>query len=83
MRTCLASECLDKNLHSSEQSGQYVKSGLPYDVVVRQRAAVLELLAREDKALLIWRNPARGQLVTGYDPRRRILLTLPHPGSCA
>jgi hypothetical protein len=33
-----------------------VESGLLLDVVVRQSAAVLKLLAREDQALLVRRN---------------------------
>jgi len=36
-----------------------VQGGFLLDVVIGQRAAVLELLAREDKALLIRRNSAR------------------------
>ena len=34
-----------------------MQRGLLLDVVVRQRAAVLELLAREDQALLVRRDP--------------------------
>jgi hypothetical protein len=33
-----------------------VQGGLLLDVVVRQRAAVLQLLAREDEALLVRRD---------------------------
>jgi len=33
-----------------------VEGGLLLDVVVRKSAAVLELLASEDEALLIWGN---------------------------
>jgi len=53
---CLASECLHKDLHPSTQPEHQVESRLLLDVVIGQRAAVLELLARKDEALLIWRN---------------------------
>ena len=33
-----------------------MERGLLLDVVVRESAAVLELLAREDQTLLVWRN---------------------------
>jgi len=54
---CLASECLYENLHPSKQPGHYVESRLVSNVVIGQRAAVLELLARENEALLVRRNP--------------------------
>jgi hypothetical protein len=42
---------------STAQTQHQVEGGLLLDVVVAQRAAILELLAREDKALLIRRDP--------------------------
>jgi len=44
-----------------------VQSRLLLDVVIGQRAAVLELLAREDEALLVRRNSVRGQYVIRHD----------------
>ena len=41
----LAGQSLDEDLHASTQTQNEVKSGLLLDVVVRKRAAVLELLA--------------------------------------
>merc|ERR1712223_2345925 len=52
----LASQSLDENLHASPQSQDQVESGLLLDVVVRQSAAILELLASKDQTLLIWGN---------------------------
>jgi len=52
----LASEGLDKDLHTTTQTKDKVKSRLLLDVVVAQGAAVFELLASEDEALLIRRN---------------------------
>ena len=44
---------LDEDLHASTQTQHQVKGGLFLDVVVSQGAAILELLAGKDKALLI------------------------------
>jgi len=52
----LSRQRLDKDLHASSQSQDKVKSGLFLDVVVRQSAPILELLACKDQALLIWGN---------------------------
>merc|ERR1719267_507135 len=49
----LAGECFDEDLHATAKTKHQVESGLFLDVVVRQSAPVLELLAREDQALLI------------------------------
>ena len=46
----------DKDLHAAAQAEHQVERRLLLDVVVRQRAAVLELLAREDQALLVRRD---------------------------
>merc|ERR1711941_232182 len=50
----LASQGLDKDLHASSQSEHKMEGGLLLDVVVRQSATILELLASEDKPLLVW-----------------------------
>eukprot|EP00444_Apocalathium_aciculiferum_P047734 CAMPEP_0183498978 /NCGR_PEP_ID=MMETSP0371-20130417/1240_1 /TAXON_ID=268820 /ORGANISM="Peridinium aciculiferum, Strain PAER-2" /LENGTH=113 /DNA_ID=CAMNT_0025692635 /DNA_START=6 /DNA_END=344 /DNA_ORIENTATION=- len=39
--------------HATSEAQHQVQCGLLLDVVVRQRAAILELLARENQALLI------------------------------
>jgi hypothetical protein len=61
-----------------------VESRLLLDVVVRKSAAVLELLAGEDKALLVGRdterrNGAKGQSRVG--PMSVVARTPPCPGS--
>eukprot|EP00962_Isochrysis_galbana_P011696 scaffold3299_cov116-Isochrysis_galbana.AAC.1 len=43
-------------LHATAEAQHQVKGRLLLDVVVRQRAAVLELLAREDQTLLVRRD---------------------------
>ena len=55
-RDGLAREGLDEDLHAAAQAQHEVQRRLLLDVVVRQRAAVLELLAREDQALLVRRD---------------------------
>jgi hypothetical protein len=50
----LASQSLDENLHSSTETEDQVEGGLLLDVVIRKGAAVFELLARKDEALLVW-----------------------------
>src|SRR3546814_13738442 len=47
----LAGQGLDDDLHSTAQAEHQVEGGLLLDVVVRQGAAVLQLLACEDEAL--------------------------------
>jgi hypothetical protein len=49
----LTSEGLDKDLHSSSESQDEMKSRLLLDVIVRQSSAVLKLLSSEDESLLI------------------------------
>ena len=49
----LASQGLDKDLHTSTETEDQVKGRLLLDVVVRQSAAILQLLSGEDKTLLI------------------------------
>jgi len=52
----LAREGLDEDLHAAAEAQHQVEGRLLLDVVVRQGAAVLELLAREDQALLVRRD---------------------------
>ena len=49
----LAGESLDEDLHTTAEAEHKVEGGLLLDVVVRESAAVLELLASEDQALLV------------------------------
>ena len=55
-RDRLAGEGLDENLHAAPQTEHQVERRLLLDVVVRQRAAVLQLLAGKDQALLVRRD---------------------------
>merc|ERR1712185_21742 len=55
-RDRLARERLDEDLHATAEAEHQVERRLLLDVVVRQGAAVLELLAREDQALLVGRD---------------------------
>ena len=55
-RDGLARQRLDENLHATAQAKHQVERALLLDVVVGQGAPVLELLARKDKTLLIWRD---------------------------
>merc|ERR1712095_103843 len=50
----LASEGLDKDLHTSPQSKHKVKGALLLDVVVRKSSSILKLLASKDQSLLVW-----------------------------
>jgi len=50
---CLAGERFHEDLHASTKAQHEVERGLLLDVVVLEGAAVLELLAREDEALLV------------------------------
>jgi len=49
----LTSQRLDENLHASTETEDKVEGRLLLDIVVREGATVLELLASEDQALLI------------------------------
>ncbi len=53
---CFTSEGLDKDLHASSKPEDQVEGGLLLDVVVREGAAILELLASKDQSLLVWGN---------------------------
>ena len=52
----LSSEGLHEDLHTTAESEDQMKSRLFLNVVVREGAAILELLTGEDKTLLIRRN---------------------------
>ena len=52
----LASEGLDEDLHTTTEPQNKVQGGVLLDRVVLEGVAVFELLASEDKTLLIWRN---------------------------
>ena len=50
----LAGKCLHEDLHTATQTEHKVKGRLLLDVVVAQGTTILELLAGEDQALLVW-----------------------------
>ena len=50
---CQKGGALDKDLHATAQAQHQVQGGLLLDVVVRQGAAILQLLAGKDQALLV------------------------------
>ncbi len=52
----LTRQSLDEDLNTATKREDEVKGGLLLNVIVGQGAAILELLAREDKALLIRRD---------------------------
>ena len=52
-------------LGTTTQTKHEVEGRLLLDVVVRESAAVLELLAREDQALLVW-GDAEGSIVSDH-----------------
>ncbi|GET93442.1 polyubiquitin, putative [Leishmania tarentolae] len=55
-RDRLAGQRLHEDLHAAAQAQHQVQRGLLLDVVVRERAALLQLLAGEDQALLVRRD---------------------------
>jgi len=50
----LAGEGLDEDLHTTTKAEDKVKGALLLDVVVAEGATIFKLLARKDKALLVW-----------------------------
>jgi len=48
-----SSECLDKDLHASSKAKDEMEGRLLLDVIIRESAPVLELLAGKDEALLV------------------------------
>ena len=55
----LPRERLHEDLHAATETEDEVEGRLLLDVIVREGAAVLELLAREDEALLVGRDAVR------------------------
>merc|ERR1711988_1655533 len=55
-RDRLSRESLDEDLHSSTKTEDQMEGGLLLNVVIGQRASILELLPGEDKTLLIRRD---------------------------
>merc|ERR1712102_168261 len=53
---CLASEGLDKDLHTSSQSEDQMQGTLLLDVIVREGSSILKLLSGKDQSLLVWGN---------------------------
>ena len=52
----LACQRLDKDLHATTQTEDQVEGRLLLDVVIGEGAAIFELLARKDEALLVGRD---------------------------
>jgi len=52
----LASEGLYENLHATTQTEDKMEGRLLLDIVILEGTAVFELLAGEDKPLLVWRD---------------------------
>merc|ERR1719250_527831 len=48
------SESLNKNLHSTTETQDQMKSGFFLDVVVTESSAILKLLSSKDQPLLVW-----------------------------
>jgi hypothetical protein len=55
-REPLTRECLHEDLHTTTQAEHQVQRGFLLDVVVTERASILQLLTGEDQSLLIRRN---------------------------
>ena len=52
----LASQGLDKDLHTTAETEDQVKGRLLLDVVVGQSTTILKLLTSKDQTLLVWGN---------------------------
>merc|ERR1712018_119456 len=52
----LASQGLDKDLHTSSQSENQMQGTFLLDIVIREGSSIFQLLSSEDQSLLIWRN---------------------------
>ncbi|KAG8122575.1 hypothetical protein E2320_018060, partial [Naja naja] len=52
----LPSQGLHKDLHPTPQTQDKMQGGFLLDVVVREGAAIFQLLASKDQPLLVWRN---------------------------
>ena len=55
-RNSLASQCLDKDLHSSPQTQNQMKSRFLLDVIVTERTPIFQLFASKNEPLLVGRN---------------------------
>merc|ERR1711868_355352 len=53
---CLASQGLDKDLHTSSEPEDQMQGALLLDVVIREGSSILKLLSSEDQSLLVWGN---------------------------
>ncbi|KAI6354634.1 hypothetical protein MCOR25_011262 [Pyricularia grisea] len=51
---CFAGKSLDEDLHTSTQTKDQVQRRLLLNVVVGQRAPILQLLSCENQSLLVW-----------------------------
>merc|ERR1712187_269956 len=51
-----ACQRLDEDLHASAKAQDQMQGAFLLDVIVRKGATILELLARENESLLIWRD---------------------------
>merc|ERR1719466_742671 len=49
-------EGLDKDLHSSSETENKMKSALLLDVVIRKSSSILQLFTSKDESLLVWGN---------------------------
>merc|ERR1712213_206708 len=52
----LASQGLDKDLHTSSQSENQMQGTFLLDIVIREGSSIFQLLSSEDQSLLIWGN---------------------------
>ncbi|KAL0535173.1 hypothetical protein IC582_029497 [Cucumis melo] len=52
----LPGESFDKNLHTTTESEDKMKSRFLLDVVISKSSSILQLLSGEDKSLLVWGN---------------------------
>ena len=58
-RDSFSCERLDEDLHAATQAENQMERGLLLNVIIRKRASVFQLLAREDQSLLVWRNASQ------------------------
>ena len=68
-------------LSTTTETQDQVKGGLLLDVVVGQRAAILELLASKNQALLVRRDAALESTAAQSSRARQRERTPPYPGS--
>ena len=50
----LASQSLDKDLHTTTKTQYKMEGGFLLDVVVAQGSSIFQLLTSEDQSLLVW-----------------------------